>query len=40
MKTFLKNNDKCDEQFLELERKAIGRGEVIKQTSTTELTQH
>lgn len=40
MKTFLKNNDKSDEQFLELERKAIGRGEVIKQTSTTELTQH
>lgn len=39
MKTFLKNNDKSDEQFLELERKAIGRGEVIKQTST-ELTQH
>lgn len=38
-KTFLKNNDKSDEQFLELERKAIGRGEVIKQTST-ELTQH
>lgn len=40
LKTFLKNNDKSDEQFLELEKKTIGRGEVIKQTSTTEPTQH
>lgn len=32
LKTFLKNNDKSDEQFLELEKKTIGRGEVIKQT--------
>lgn len=26
MKTFLKSNDKSDEQFLELERRTMGRG--------------
>ena len=39
MKTFLKSNDKSDEQFLELERKTMGRGQVIKQSSATELAQ-
>lgn len=39
MKTFLKSNDKSDEQFLELERRTMGRGEVIKQSSATELAQ-
>lgn len=39
MKTFLKSNDKSDEQFLELERRTMGRGEVIKQSSATEPAQ-
>lgn len=32
MKTFLKSSDKSDEPFLELERRTMGRGEVIKQS--------
>lgn len=38
-KTFLKSSDKSDEQFLELERRTMGRGEVIKQSSVTEPAQ-
>lgn len=39
MKTFLKSNDKSDEQFSELERRTMGRGEVITQSSATEPAQ-
>lgn len=39
MKTFLKSNDKSDEQFLKLEKRTMGRGEVIKQSSATEPAQ-
>lgn len=39
MKTFLKSNDKSEEQFLEVERRTMGRGEVIKQSSVTEPAQ-
>lgn len=39
MKAFLKSNDKSEEQFLEVERRTMGRGEVIKQSSVTEPAQ-
>lgn len=39
MKTFLKSSDKSDEQFLKREKRTMGRGEVIKQSSVTEPAQ-
>lgn len=39
MKTFLKSSDKSAEYFSELEKRALGSREVMKQSSATELAE-
>lgn len=39
MKTFLKGSDKSAEYFSELEKRALGSREVIKQSSVTEAAE-